>query len=41
MLDLLLGTFTGQLSLAVIIFVIVMAVYFTRVFIKLSGDKTK
>lgn len=33
------GTFTGLLSLGVIVFVLVMAAYFTRMFIKMSADK--
>ncbi len=35
------GTFTGQLSLGIIIFVILMAAYLTRMFIKLSDPKNK
>lgn len=35
------GTFTGQLSLGIIIFVILMAAYFIRMFIKLSAPDAK
>ena len=35
------GTFTGLLSLGVIVFVLGMAAYFTRIFFKLSADKSK
>lgn len=41
MIEILFGTFTGQLSLAVILFVIVMAVYLTRMFMKLSAEPPK
>jgi Protein of unknown function (DUF3149) len=35
------GSFTGLLSLGVIVFILIMAAYFTRMFIKLSADKDK
>ncbi len=35
------GSFTGLLSLGVILFVLLMAAYFTRMFIKLSADKNQ
>jgi Protein of unknown function (DUF3149) len=34
----LLRTFTGQLSLGIILFVIIMGAYLTRMFIKLSAQ---